>query len=463
MGERMVVMIPPSNARDSGPGGLPLDPLLGCSPMRRRRLACRVVLFAAGMLGSLSGSGCYVIDKLPWTKPEVPPPPADSFILRVDGLQPQKQPEPGTPEADLAGAQEYFRKGDYAHAQTLFRLVANNTKNNPQLVQDARYYEAVSMRKQGNLPDAADTFHRLMLDFPQTPYISQCCQQMYEIASYWLDDTRQEMRQVREQAEGKRWFVAPNFIHFDHTKPLIDEEGRAVQTLDWVHTFDPTGPLGVKALFLAGSVMFINQNYKDADYYFSQIHERHPRSPQAEPAVELAIICKHMSTGGSDYDGRPVAEARKLVQDAMNMYPEIAKKKDFLLAQMEGITRQQAEKDFKMAEFYRERNHPGAACFYYSIVIRRYRGTKFGFVELAEKHLAELKEKAEKERLGEGAQVGENQAKLAKGDQSPWWWPFGKNNSNSPAGPVGGPANASPGGVEVAPPPRTAPSSGGQP
>lgn len=428
------------------------EPGYRCSRRLPSWLARRVVLLSAGILVAMPSTGCYLYDKLPWTKPEVPPAPVDSFILRTEGLVPQKAPETGTAEADLVGAQEFFRRGDYAKAQTLFRLVANNTKYQPPIVQEARYYEAVSMRMQGLLPDAADTFNRLLNDFPQTPYNEQCCLQMYEIANYWLDDTRQQLREMREQAEGKRWFVSNQFVHFDHTKPLLDEEGRAVQTLERIR-FHNIGPLGDKSLFLAGSVMFYNHNYKDADYYFSQIHERNRNSPLAEPAVELAIICKHMSTGGSDYDGRPVAEARKLVQDAMSLYPELAKKKDFLLKQMQDITYQQAEKDFKMAEFYKDRNHPGAACFYYSLVVRRYQGTEFA--RQAEKQLAELKEKAEKEHLDEKPGLDAKQNKMIKGNQNPWWWPF------SPMGsPDGKPST---GNVEIAPSPRTAAATGGQP
>ena len=75
--------------------------------------------------------------------------------------------------------------------------------------------------------------------------------------------------------------------------------------------------------------------------------------------MELAIICKNLSTGGSEYDGRKVAEARKLVQAALENYPELAdKKRDFLMRQLVGINLQQAEKDFKIAEFYKRTGTP---------------------------------------------------------------------------------------------------------
>src|SRR5260370_7037967 len=120
----------------------------------------------------------------------------------------------------------------------------------------------------------------------------------------------------------------------------------------------------------------------------------HKTSPFAPKAVELAIIAKHMSTGGADYDGRKVAEARQLVHKALEVYPELAaNKSEFLERQLVGITLQQAEKDYKMAEFYRRTGHPESAYFYYEIVRRRYPGTKF--FDLATEHMHELRAEAE--------------------------------------------------------------------
>src|SRR5262249_34218884 len=133
------------------------------------------------------------------------------------------------------------------------------------------------------------------------------------------------------------------------------------------------------------------------DHYFSQIPARHPESKLAPKAIELAIYCKHMSTGGADYDGRKVAEARKLVQTALESYPELAReKRDFLMGQLKSINLQQAEKDYKMAEFYRRTGHPGPAYWYYELVRRRYPGTKYA--DLAAGRMNELRQKLEKEQ-----------------------------------------------------------------
>lgn len=323
-------------------------------------------------------------------KPDAAEEAGDSLILRGDNSMGRRS----TDSPELTAAHETYRKGEYASAQRMYRRIAENKKNSPAVAEEARYYEAECLRQQGHYPRAADTYVKLLNDFPSGAYREQATQHAFNIANYWLDDTRKEMEQLKEKREGKRWWSWGHFVNIDKTKPILDEQGRAMEKLEQVRYSDMTGPLADKSLFLLGSVCFFNENYKDADQNFSQLVEMHPNSPYAAQAVELAIISKHMSTGGSDYDGRKVAEARQLVHIALNNYPELAQQKsEFLQRQLVGITLQQAEKDYKIAEFYRRTGHPESAYFYYEIVRRRYPGTKYADLATDKMHM--LRAKAE--------------------------------------------------------------------
>ena len=55
------------------------------------------------------------------------------------------------------------------------------------------------------------------------------------------------------------------------------------------------------------------------------------------------------------------------------------------------IRMQQAEKDFKVAEYWEQTNHPGSAYFSYEIVRRRYPGTKYEEEALFSLHQAYVK------------------------------------------------------------------------
>jgi outer membrane protein assembly factor BamD (BamD/ComL family) len=327
---------------------------------------------------------------------------ADTLVLRPDGLAADKPPPvemPADDAAKLAKAREYFRAQEYAKAESFFSSVADREKNPPAIVQEVMYYYAECLRLQGHLPKAADTYAGLLNKFPNSTYREQCVQHMFDIANRWLDDTREAMREEKERQAGKRWVVWPRFVSFEKSKPLLDREGRAINTLEQVRLHDINGPLADQSLFLCGVVKMYNENYRDADMYFTQIYARHPESPLAPKAIELGIQCKHLSTGGSDYDGRKTAEARNMVNTALANYPQLAHNKEmrrFLEDQRTSIDMQQAEKEFNMAEFWRRTGHPGSAYFYYQLVRQRYKDTKYA--RLAEERWNSLREELEKNR-----------------------------------------------------------------
>ncbi|HVS34305.1 MAG TPA: tetratricopeptide repeat protein [Gemmataceae bacterium] len=332
-----------------------------------------------------------------WAVPKPPPPPADSFIVRPDGLTPEKLPETGTSESRLVGARDLFRRGEYATAQQLYHSVGNDSKTTPANIQEGLFYEAECLRMQGKYPAAADTYNDLLNKFANTPYRDQAVQHMFDIANYWLDDTRKDMEVWQQYKDGKQWYYWPQVFSWDKTKPVLDEQGRAVEKLEQVRLNDINGPLADQSLFYAGSVAMYNKDWRAADNYFTQIYEHHPNSPLAPKAIEYAIMAKNLSTGGPEYDGRKAAEARKLVDAAFRNYPEYSsdpQKAEFLTRQLQGITLQQAAKDFGMAEFWEKQGHPGAAYFQYGVVKQRYPNTTYA--AQAETKMQELAAKIQK-------------------------------------------------------------------
>jgi outer membrane protein assembly factor BamD (BamD/ComL family) len=369
--------------------------------------ALRALLYT--MLGSLLAlvSGCSwdawetITSPEDWhvfAPPDPPPPPADSLILRGDKLEAEKQPtveKEAKAAAQLAGAHELYRNGKYADAERVFHKVAEHKKTPPAIAEEARYYEAECLRQQKSYPKAADTYNRMLNDFPSGAFREQAIHHMFEIADVWLEDTRKEMAQNREKREGKRWFIWPDWFHFEKEKPFLDEEGRAVEKLEQVRYNDMTGPLADRALFLEGSVKLFRGDYKDADHCYSQLVEMHRNSPLAPQALELAIYSKQLATGGPDYDGRKLVEARQLIDVALRNYPDLVRdKSDFMNRQLASISFQQAAKDFNVAEFYRRTGHPCSAYFCYEIVRRRYPGTKY--FDMATQRMNELRSKLEK-------------------------------------------------------------------
>jgi TolA-binding protein len=362
---------------------------------------------AALALALLTGaSGCMVGD---WfskgsdarTAKAAPQGAVEGMVLR--GGEPEREilPAAGSAGAELEGAKRLYRDTKYAEAEPIFGKLAGNPKNIVQVVEEALFYQADCARLQGRYPYAAELYKKLLDAYPSGKHAQRCRERLFDIANYWLDDTRAYMEACREKKEGKRWWVWPIApIHFDKTKPTFDIEGHAVRMLEQVFITDSKGPLAEKALFYLGSVMFFRENYRDADHYFEQLRVNHPDGKLAPEALRYSIICKQMIPGGSEYDGRVLAQARDSLAIAQVSYPELARdNNEFFQRQLFSITQQQADSDFKVAEFYQRIGRPGSAYFYYELVRRRYSGT--AYAEKAAQRMAELKQRVDQEKAQE--------------------------------------------------------------
>ncbi|WP_149113494.1 tetratricopeptide repeat protein [Limnoglobus roseus] len=278
----------------------------------------------------------------------------------------------------MADAERRYQANEFSSAQSTFHEIADNNLNPAIMCEKARFLEAESFRQLKKYPDAVDTYHKMLVEHPTGAYREQACAEMFKVADYWLDDTRAEI-QAEQDGENMYMHKMKRLFVYDKTKPTLDREGRALQALENVHLNDITGPTADKALFWCGFVNFYRGNFVEADHYFSTLIEFHKDSPLRPKATELAIISKNNSTGGAVYDGQKSAEALQLVRHAEASMPEFTdgERKDFLTRQKLAIRSQQAEKDFKTAEYHEQTKHPGSAYFCYEIVRRRYPGTKY--------------------------------------------------------------------------------------
>lgn len=308
------------------------------------------------------------------------------------------------PEADakLARAQEYFDNRDYAKAHNLFKELADNTGNSATLAEQARFQQAECAREQSKYPHAVDVYHRLLQDFPTGVHRQEACARIFEISDYWLDDFRSELKRRQGEKGVLHWYPHwPNA--FDKTRPFLVQESRALEALEYVHTHDFSGPLADKSLFWCGYVNFVRGNFDEADHFFSQLVELHKDSPLRPQAVAYAIQAKNNATGGAVYDGRKCAEAMHLINVAEASMPEMTN--DAAMAERMqkakfAIRYQQAEKDFKTAEYYERTGHPGSAVFYYELTRRRYAGTRYA--EIATERKDHLKGEMDAGRLPTG-------------------------------------------------------------
>jgi outer membrane protein assembly factor BamD (BamD/ComL family) len=282
----------------------------------------------------------------------------------------------------MAEAEELYAAGNYSKAQSAFRVIADNQMNPAGVAEHARFMQAECRYAKGEYPQAVDTYHKLLMDFPTGVHRRESCARMFEICDYWLDDFREELQKRSGETGILTW--KPSWKNpFDKTKPWLGQEGRTLEALDHIWTHDMTGPIADKALFWCGYVNFVRGNFQEADHFFSTLVEMHKDSPLRPQAMTLAIQAKNNATGGAEYDGRKCAEALHLVHVAEATVPELTQTPEMaekLTRAKFAIRSQQAEKDLRMAQYYERTGHPGSAVFYYELVRRRYAGTRYSEV-----------------------------------------------------------------------------------
>jgi TolA-binding protein len=304
-------------------------------------------------------------------------------------------------DAKMANAEELFARGEYKEAESIFADIADNTYNAAMMLERARYMEAESVRMQGKLPKAVDIYHRLLKDFPASIYTEKAAVRMYVIVDIWLKDS---VRDIEDRQAGKNWVQRYKFGDpLDKSKPRMDQEGEVLKTLDNIATHAPNSSVADKAMFWCGYLHYARGDYADADHFFSILTQGYKDSPLRQEAAKYAVAAKNRSTGGAAYDGQKSAEALQLVHNLEATDPIYTQDKDkaaWLQRQKMAIRIQQAEKDFETAEFYRRKNYPSSAYFYYELTRRRYPGTKYS--DLAVARLAEM-EQIKKQREADKA------------------------------------------------------------
>src|SRR5262245_14477725 len=207
-----------------------------------------------------------------------------SIFLTLLGLTvgvPVKGTEPLAAERERAS--ELLRRQRCAEAGMLEHLIARNLGVS-QAAAEACFREADRLRQQHLYPPAALLYRRSIELGGAKELREQAFRHLYDIASYWLDDTRAQIRrdrQLREQWPDLWWVPPPlaeffdsaqprvlallNLLHWDPTKPFFNEEGRALELLLDLEARGAPEPGADKALFLAGSVHFHREAYGEAE------------------------------------------------------------------------------------------------------------------------------------------------------------------------------------------------------
>ena len=104
------------------------------------------------------------------------------------------------------------------------------------------------------------------------------------------------------------------------------------------------------------------------------------------------IVCGGYWYEGPDYNGKPLEEAEKLIDQMLVQFPDkLQGERENLLRAKESIQVGEAERDWRMAQFYAKKRHYGGARYHYNLLVREHPRTRY-----AQLAMARLEETADK-------------------------------------------------------------------
>jgi outer membrane protein assembly factor BamD (BamD/ComL family) len=299
---------------------------------------------------------------------------------RSEGLIPGLDPRAGYDKMKTAvglGPNEQFARQAYAEGVQLFNeqnydLAAvkfeEAAKRGPHspIEQDAMFMLAESYFFDDRYTKARDAYDNLVKEHPNTRHLDILIEREWMIARFW-------------EAKAKRnkdFPLTPNA--WDKTRPWFDTMGHAIKTYDNIRLNDPTGPRADHAIMATANNYFERGRYEDADYHYGLLRRDYPQSEFQYEAHLLGLRAKLGKYQGEDYDGTPLEEAKKLVEQLRTQFAVRlpAEEKERLRTTEAQLNLEIATRDYRMAEHFDGTRHYGAAKHYYAKVIRNHPDTE---------------------------------------------------------------------------------------
>lgn len=312
--------------------------------------------------------------------------------LAVDPADGRMRPVPADRRSDrltnteFLEAEEHFRRGDYAQARRAFKKLAKKYRDKP-LEEDILFMKAESEFKLDWLPTAQDSYGKLLAKYPTTRYMPQAVQRTYDIAYFWLEDSR-----LRAEGQPGKYTYSRYVNLFDNTRPWVDTEGRAIEAIETIQQYDPFGPLTDDAVMMAGAHNFVSDHFIQAASYYEQLVTDQPRSEHASKALFLSGQAYLRSYYGPQYDDADLDGAYRMTKLALSRGEEYTpEQKRRLEADLRAIYVERARRDFEAGEDFRRRKYYTSAKYYYQLVLKDHPDTDWA--RRAEERLREIGDK----------------------------------------------------------------------
>ncbi|MGL4511553.1 MAG: tetratricopeptide repeat protein [Lacipirellulaceae bacterium] len=228
---------------------------------------------------------------------------------------------------------------------------------------------------------AADAYVKLLDEHPSTPRLDATIERLWEIGQYW------------EREHFTDSYQAPlDFNATEPTRPWTDTIGNAVKVYEAIRLNDPTGPRADDAIMATAGIYFRRERFHDADYHYGLLRQEYPRSEHQFDAHVLGLQSILRKYQGADYDGQPLAEAKRLESRIRANFSGnlSSEERDRLRDVRAQLAASIEERDLKMAEYYANVDQNRSAKVYFEKVLKEH--PESPAADVARERLAAVKE-----------------------------------------------------------------------
>lgn len=284
------------------------------------------------------------------------------------------------PNEDVARAlyqegDELFKAGEYKEAAASFERAVERAPESP-LQEDSLFMLAESQFFSDRYPDANDTYGELLQKYKYSQHLDKVVTHQFAIARYW------------EQAYAANPGLPLSPQLTDPTRPKLDTWGEAMKVYRSVRMNDPTGPLADDSIMATANAYFLKGRYEDAAYHYDLIRKEYPKSEHQLNAHILGMKSKLEMYQGPMYDGTPLEEAKDIAEQTMIQFRgALGEERQRLLETQNQLVQQQADRQWRIAQYYDKRKQYGSARIYYRAIAK-----EFPTTEAAQKASARLEE-----------------------------------------------------------------------
>ncbi|MCA9069778.1 MAG: outer membrane protein assembly factor BamD [Planctomycetaceae bacterium] len=311
----------------------------------------------------------------------------DKARRRTESLAPLE----GSPEFDEAKA--IFQQGDYDTAEKRFKKLAKAYKDTP-IEEDSLFMTGECQFITGRYAKAQDSYGKLLKKYPSPRDLDLVTKRLFHISKHWLEFpdvvTSSEVQTVswedpkstpppenphpRSKDPSRLVPILPNL--WDHSRPVFDTDGRALEALRMIWMNDPTGPLADDAIMLTASYHLRKGDFLEADRNYTILREQYPKSPHLENAFVLGSHVKLMSYQGAMYEGDSLEAAHQLKESTLRLYPKHPQR-ERLLDEVRKIEEAKAEREWANVVFWQKKNKPQSVATCCREVIRLYPNSSY--------------------------------------------------------------------------------------